>query len=187
MLHFRGCYVTRNCGFNTGQSIKQPLSFDTRQFSRSNPQPTHPPHYYVCWCPQARCLGGGGGWGLVGHHLWSRAPGQESAAGCLLSPATRSSGCWTRQLGTPTWPPPSYSLSTLYTTLHYTLHTLHYTIHYTIHYTLHKVQSTMWQCPNLAPEEMQLGSAGWGWAVVFSNRDIDIDTHNIRSSEKALN
>ena len=31
----------------------------------------------------------------------------------------------------------------------------------------------MWQCPNLAPEEMQLGSAGWGRAVVFSNRDID--------------
>ena len=45
----------------------------------------------------------------------------------------------------------------------------------------------MWQCPNLAPEEMQLGSAGWGWAVVFSNRDIDIDTHNIRSSKKVLN
>ena len=122
MLHFRGCYVTRNCGFNTGQSIKQPLAFDTRQFSRSTPQPTHPPHYYyVWWCPQAGCLGGG--WGQLGHHLWSRAPGQESAAGCLLSPATSSSGCWTRQLGTPTWPPTSYSASTLYNTSIYTLYT----------------------------------------------------------------
>ena len=174
MLHFRGCYVTRNCGFNTGQSIKQPLSFDTRQFSRSNPQPTHPPHYYVCWCPQARCLGGGGGWGLVGHHLWSRAPGQESAAGCLLSPATRSSGCWTRQLGTPTWPPPSYSLSTLYTT--------HYTIHYTIHYTEYRAQcgSVPISLPRRCSWAVRAGAGRWCSPIVTS-------IHNIRSSEKALN
>ena len=151
MLHFRGCYVTRNCGFNTGQSIKQPLSFDTRQFSRSTPQPTHPPHYYyVCWCPQAGCLGGG--WGQLGHHLWSRAPGQESAAGCLLSPATSSSGCWTRQLGTPTWPPTSYSVATLYYTLVF--------IHYITQSTEHSVAVSQSRSRGDAAGQCGLGPGG---------------------------
>ena len=128
MLHFRGCYVTRNCGFNTGQSIKQPLSFDARQFSRSTPQPTHPPHW-LCLLVSPSWVSR---WWLGAARSPSVVTGPGSGVSCRVSPVT--SHQQQRMLN------PSVGNTNLASNILLSIYTIHYTSIYTLHNTEYRAQ-----------------------------------------------
>ena len=134
MLHFRGCYVTRNCGFNTGQSIKQPLSFDKRQFSRSNPQPTHPPATLLCVLVSPSSVSRRRWWLGAGRSP-SVVTGPGSGVSCRVSPVTSHQEQRMLNPSVGNTNLASAILLTIYTIHYTTLYTTYTTLHYTLHYT----------------------------------------------------
>ena len=96
-----------------------------------------------------------GGWSVTICGHGPRVRSQLPGVSCHQSPAAADA-----ELN------PSVGNTNLASNILLSIYTILYTSIYTF-YTEYRVQSTVWQCPNLAPEEMQLGSAGWGRAVVF--------------------